>query len=74
MIIKANGVLHIVVSTLAVEWIEIVPGICDGPNHCVSTLAVEWIEIHSDLYCRHPVAVSTLAVEWIEIWQKRLKI
>ena len=55
------------VSTLAVEWIEIQKILIVYISVLVSTLAVEWIEI-SICYPRpSPGRVSTLAVEWIEI-------
>ena len=58
----------LLVSTLAVEWIEIdFYKSIGGKVHNVSTLAEEWIEIMDRLYLHFPVAVSTLAVEWIEI-------
>ena len=34
------------VSTLVVEWIEIVPDGAGYPGYSVSTLVVEWIEIN----------------------------
>ena len=56
-----------IVSTLAVEWIEIMTtqGFKDGIT--VSTLAVEWIEIQKQTVITVGLIVSTLAVEWIEI-------
>ena len=38
---------YILVSTLAVEWIEIIAAIVVAFGSWVSTLAVEWIEIPS---------------------------
>ena len=68
-------IIHGNVSTLAVEWIEILL----NPSYhfllpLVSTLAVEWIEIfliRSESGCVVS-RVSTLAVEWIEIPQSCL--
>ncbi len=57
-----------IVSTLAVEWIEIQPYLLLPIQSTVSTLAVEWIEIPLfDSRCSDDCGVSTLAVEWIEI-------
>ena len=55
------------VSTLVVEWIEILT--CPSPAvwYCVSTLVVEWIEIAIRSAPLASVIVSTLVVEWIEI-------
>ena len=56
------------VSTLAVEWIEILFSKTDTTAIKVSTLAVEWIEISCVFIPRLLYyGVSTLAVEWIEI-------
>ena len=59
-----------IVSTLAVEWIEILRKQRRTLNLKVSTLAVEWIEIYLLLYYAFLSRVSTLAVEWIEIGRK----
>ena len=55
------------VSTLVVEWIEILT--CPSPAvwYCVSTLVVEWIEIDQQTADFINCVVSTLVVEWIEI-------
>ena len=56
------------VSTLVVEWIEILPGRPALPClPAVSTLVVEWIEIAIRSAPLASVIVSTLVVEWIEI-------
>ena len=56
------------VSTLAVEWIEmVVDGKATRVGFEVSTLAVEWIEISARRRVYQCLCVSTLAVEWIEI-------
>ena len=58
-----------IVSTLAVEWIEIqrVKQLLNDRG-IVSTLAVEWIEITMGVPgLAGVINVSTLAVEWIEI-------
>ncbi len=59
-------IVHIV-STLAVEWIEISSGLSAVGYLVVSTLAVEWIEIDFMRLISRWHGVSTLAVEWIEI-------
>ena len=56
------------VSTLAVEWIEIDENKLKYALSMVSTLAVEWIEIHKKHFEGCAGNVSTLAVEWIEIY------
>ena len=56
-----------IVSTLAVEWIEIVTMSAEEDGEIVSTLAVEWIEIYQQILPVGLTEVSTLAVEWIEI-------
>ena len=59
---------RVIVSTLAVEWIEIASFSCTEYGLCrVSTLAVEWIEIATSPPSHLSLLVSTLAVEWIEI-------
>ncbi len=55
------------VSTLAVEWIEIVDIAACTIHTTVSTLAVEWIEIIHPFLNYIGFQVSTLAVEWIEM-------
>ena len=55
------------VSTLAVEWIEIMCAHQIAAAVDVSTLAVEWIEIKCSNRTHPTPKVSTLAVEWIEI-------
>ena len=62
------------VSTLAVEWIEIEINGQGWDGAIVSTLAVEWIEIEiNGQGWDGAICVSTLAVEWIEIFKaKRL--
>ena len=66
------------VSTLVVEWIEILQGAhyillleslnkSNTPACHVSTLVVEWIEISNRNAFNVAVPVSTLVVEWIEI-------
>ena len=57
------------VSTLVVEWIEIIYGNCDDMVVVVSTLVVEWIEMALILAFLSRREVSTLVVEWIEIWR-----
>ena len=57
------------VSTLAVEWIEIMYVVTIQCAYFVSTLAVEWIEIINWTRLKRKPLVSTLAVEWIEIGQ-----
>ena len=59
--------LRINVSTLAVEWIEIISLAPISTPLVVSTLAVEWIEITKNVTEEIKQVVSTLAVEWIEI-------
>ena len=56
-----------VVSTLAVEWIEIRCRRIARKYSRVSTLAVEWIEMSLAVWHGSVFLVSTLAVEWIEI-------
>ena len=58
---------RVLVSTLAVEWIEIVTLVYRHAEPLVSTLAVEWIEIAVQVIICMFTFVSTLAVEWIEI-------
>ena len=59
----------LLVSTLAVEWIEIdFYKSIGGKVHNVSTLAVEWIEINDTFNKTTVIQVSTLAVEWIEMY------
>ena len=56
------------VSTLVVEWIEIVAPGSGGINGSrVSTLVVEWIEIPIGRHGGWLIFVSTLVVEWIEM-------
>ena len=57
----------IAVSTLVVEWIEILQAVLDLWVKDVSTLVVEWIEIMVHHYEHPGYEVSTLVVEWIEI-------
>ena len=64
-IAKRAGVTS--VSTLAVEWIEIMVVSHSFTHSPVSTLAVEWIEMPKGYRLYTEIAVSTLAVEWIEI-------
>ena len=56
------------VSTLAVEWIEIMDRLYLHFPVAVSTLAVEWIEINDTFNKTTVIQVSTLAVEWIEMY------
>ena len=63
--------LRINVSTLAVEWIEIISLAPISTPLVVSTLAVEWIEITKNVTEEIKQVVSTLAVEWIEIGQTK---
>ena len=55
------------VSTLVVEWIEIMMDINGLISLDVSTLVVEWIEIRWSASSLASSSVSTLVVEWIEI-------
>ena len=55
------------VSTLVVEWIEIIRLNEIDKQIGVSTLVVEWIEILTIRYMIGEDGVSTLVVEWIEI-------
>ena len=59
--------LHQSVSTLVVEWIEMVHLGGRTWRTWVSTLVVEWIEIAAGIISACHGRVSTLVVEWIEI-------
>ena len=65
--VASNQLPVLPVSTLAVEWIEIISSNSSICRNRVSTLAVEWIEIVPATCLLHASGVSTLAVEWIEI-------
>ena len=58
----------VLVSTLVVEWIEILTMPPIRMPAVVSTLVVEWIEIRTQKPLSGPLTVSTLVVEWIEIF------
>ena len=57
----------LIVSTLVVEWIEIIAREASRASNTVSTLVVEWIEIDLQRLIYSSSSVSTLVVEWIEI-------